>query len=134
MYQNRKITIILTILIIITGVLLFRLIFLKNKFNAYENQVVFNVAEVNNVKTIEKYGYTDILDCLRKDKGLEVKSINMIDNGRCNVEVNYKGDLKSLYSSLYTLSESKNFIVINSISINKDSNITNISIDFKKNK
>lgn len=134
MYQNRKIRIILAVLVIIMGILLFRLIFLKNKFIAYENQVVFNIAEVKNVKTIEKYGYIDILECLRKDKDLEVKSINMIENERCNVEVIYKGDLKSLYSSLYTLSESRNFIGINSVSINKESNITNISIDFKKNK
>ena len=58
----------------------------------------------------------------------------MMENEKCNVEVDYSGDIKLLYNSLYSLNESRNFLGINSININKDAKITNISIDFKKNK
>lgn len=134
MYKYRQIKGMLVILVMSIGILSLKLVFMKNEFISYKNAVVFNVIEEKSEDNEEKYGYSDILECLRKNKDLQVRSINMIEPEKCNVEVNYKGDLKLLYNSLYSLNESRNFLAINSISINKDSKITNISIDFKKNK
>ena len=70
----------------------------------------------------------------KKNKDFEVESINMMENKKCNVEVNYKGDLNLLYSSLANLHKSENFINISKIIINKDAKVINICINFKKNK
>ena len=137
MYKNGQFKVILAILVMLMVILSFKLIFVNNKFIAHKNQVVFNVTNgenVTNCENEEKYGYGDILECLIKNKDLEVKSINMMESEKCNVGVNYKGDIKLLYSSLSSLNESRNFLGIKSISVNKDAKITNISIDFKKNK
>jgi len=134
MDRNRQYKGMLAILVVLIVILSFKLIFVKNEFLAYENQVAFNIRKEKNIDNVEKYGYSDILQCLRKNKDLQVKSINMIENEKCNVEVNYKGDIKLLYNCLYSLNESRNFLGVNSISINKDAKITNINIDFKKNK
>ena len=140
MCKNQKIKGILAILLMLMAMLSFKLIFVKNKFIAYKNQVVFNVTKDENstknknVNNVEKYGYSDILECLIENKDFEMISINMMENEKCNVEVNYNGDIKLLGNSLSSLNESKNFLGVKSISINKDANTTNISIDFKKNK
>lgn len=140
MCKNQKFKGILAILLMLMAMLSFKLIFVKNKFIAYKNQVAFNVTKDENstknknVNNVEKYGYSDILECLIENKDFEMKSINMMENEKCNVEVNYNGDIKLLGNSLSSLNESKNFLGVKSISINKDANTTNISIDFKKNK
>jgi len=134
MYKNRKNNCILGILMVLTVILYVRFIRVNNKFNTYKNPVVFNVTKEKNPENIEKYGYSDILECLGENKSFEVKSINMMENEKCNVEVNYNGDTKLLHSFLCSLSENKNFLSINKISISKDTKITSISFNFKKNK
>lgn len=140
MCENRKFKGTLAILLMLMAILSFKLMFVKNKFIAYKKQVVFNVSKNENVtknendNNLEKYGYSDILECLIENKDFEMKSINMMENEKCNVEVDYKGDIKLLRSSLSALNESENFLGVKSISINKEANTTNISIDFRKNK
>ena len=134
MYKNRQITRILAILITLMIILCFKLILVNNKFIAIKSVMVFNNTEEKNINIDEKYGYSHILECVNKSGSLQVKSVNMIDDDKCNVEALYNGDIKLLYNSLYYLHESRNFLGINSISIDKDANIANINIDFKKNK
>jgi len=134
MYKNRKFKCTLGLLILLMVILSFKFIIVRNRFISYTKQVVFNVPNEKNSKNIEKYGYSDILEWLRDNKNFEVKSINMIENEKCNVEVNYNGDVKLLYNSLYSLNNSKNYLSLNKISISKDTKITSISINFRKNK
>ena len=134
MYKSRQIIGILVILIMLMIMLSFKLILVKNKFIAIKSVIVFNNTEGKNTNMAEKYGYSDILECVNKSGSLQVKSVNMIDNEKCNVEALYNGDINLLYNSLYYLHESGNFLCINSISIDNDANIASISIDFKKNK
>ena len=74
------------------------------------------------------------MECVLKNSDFEIKSMNVIENEKCNIEVNYNGDIKLLYNSLYSLNESKNFLHVNKISINKDAKTTSIIINFIKNK
>jgi len=124
----------LVILLILMGSLSFKLMFLKDKFLINKNTLLISSTKNKNVSNIEKYGYSDILELLRKNIDFEVKSINMLENEKCNVQVDYKGDTKLLYVSLISLNENENFLAINTITINNDDNIINVSIDFKKNK
>ena len=134
MYKNQKNKWILTILVMIMAVLSFKFIFVNNKFMTYKNQLVFRTVKSESTKSVKRYGYSDILECLQKNKNFVVKSIKVMENEKCSVEVNYNGDIKLLYSSLCYLNESKNFLSINKISIDNDAKITSISINFKKNK
>lgn len=134
MYKNRQVNRMLVILLMIMGILSLKLFFMKNKVNGIKNQVVNNIIVDEKLVEVEKYGYSDILELLRENNGFLVKSINMLGNERCNVQVDYCGDIKLLYPSLYSLNESKNFLAVKSISINNDAKITTISIDFKKDK
>jgi len=134
MYKNNQVKWVLAILILIIVILSFDLILVKNKFIVYKNNKVANSVKKKDVKIVQQYGYSDILECLSKNKDFEVESINMTENRKCSVEVNYKGDMKLLYSSLSKLNESKNFLKINKIILNKDSKISRIGIDFEKNK
>jgi len=139
MYKNKKFIWMLTILLMLVPILSFKLVFVKNKFIIYKNQVIHSIKNeksvtVNKNENIERYGYSEILECIRKNKDFEVKSINMMENEKCNVEIYYKGDTKLLYSSLFSLSKSKNFLNIDKINISKDTKITSLNINFKKNK
>jgi len=134
MYNNRHHKFIIIVLVILMGVLIFKFIFVKNKFIYCKNQVKLKTTNVVNTKNVKKYGYSDILECLIKNKDFAVQSINMLEKEVCNVEVNYNGDIELLYSSLCYLNESENFLSINKININKESKITSVSINFKKNK
>lgn len=134
MYNNRKILAVLVILVILMGVLSLKLIFRENKFTAYKNHTVFSNVLQKKDNNLERYGYSDILECLKGNSDLQLQSINVVENQKCNVEVSYSGDIKLLYNSLYSLSKSKNFLGINNININIDAKITSISIDFRKNK
>ncbi|MCB2355366.1 hypothetical protein [Clostridium estertheticum] len=134
MYKNRQSEWMLVILMMIMAILSFEFIIVKNKFITYKDNKVISSITAKNVKGAQKFGYSDILECLRKNKDFKVESINMMDNEKCNVEVNYKGDLNLLYSSLVKLTESKNLLNVSKIIIHKDTEITNIEINFKKNK
>ncbi|MGH4138015.1 hypothetical protein [Clostridium sp.] len=134
MYKTRQLKIILAFLLMIMMILSFKLISVKDKFFLNKNQNYHSIKVDGNIKNIEKYGYSDILEILRKNMNFDVKSINMLEHEKCNVQVDYIGDIKLLYDSLNSLKENKNFSGINSININKDVNTINISIDFKKNK
>ncbi|MGV8982380.1 hypothetical protein [Clostridium sp.] len=134
MYKTRQLKIILALLLMIMGVLSFKFVFAKDKFVVNKNQVNYSVKKDGNITNIEKYGYSDILEVLRENINFNVKSINMLEHEKCNVQVKYMGDIKLLYDSLISLKESKNFLGINSININKDDNTIDISVDFKKNK
>ncbi|MCB2291980.1 hypothetical protein LGK95_00310 [Clostridium algoriphilum] len=146
MIKNKNIVWILSILIMFIAILSVKLVFVNNKFITYKNQVVINGNNANSVTaskshkvsksfaSVDKYGYSDILKCISRIKGFEVNSINMLENEKCNVGINYNGDIKLLYTSLCSLSEESNFINIDKIGISKDSKITNMSINFKKNK
>ena len=134
MYKNAQLKKILIISVIIMVILCFKLIFMRTSLMKYENQEMFNIMQEKKATPIEKFGYGDILECLAKNKSLEVKAINMMEAEKCNVEINYNGDINSLYDSLCYLKNNKNFLGVNNININMDTKITNISIDFKKNK
>lgn len=140
MYKSRKNIGILFILLMLIVILSFKLIFVKNKFIIIKNQTISNekgeknITISKNVETQNKYGYNDILKCIGINKSFEVKSINMVENEKCNVEIIYKGDIKLLNTSLNDLSKSKNFLNIDKISLNKDAKITNLNINFLKNK
>ena len=134
MYKNRQFKLVLLILFIVMGILFYVLFIMKNKMNLIKGQAIVVYYKDKGIVEERKYGYSDILEILRKNTDLTVKSINMMENEKCNVKIDYKGDLEILYNSLYYLNDSENFIGINSISINKDAKIINISIDFKKNK
>ncbi|WP_207669443.1 hypothetical protein [Clostridium tagluense] len=112
----------------------FKLIFVAHKFNDIKNQALVNIKVDKNPVAVEKYGYSDILELIGKNSDFGVKTINMIGQEKCNVQVDYRGDIKLLNTSLYSLNESKSLLSINSININKESKTTTISIDFKKNK
>ncbi len=134
MYEKRKFISILTVSLLLTMILSFKLIIVKNKFVSYKHEEVLSGTKVKNTVRGESYGYSDILECLKKSGDLQIQSISMVENEKCNVEVNYRGDINLLYNVLCELNESKNFLGINSININKDAKITNMSINFKKNK
>ncbi|MBX4265251.1 hypothetical protein [Clostridium estertheticum] len=134
MYKNRQSEWMLVILMMIMAILSYEFIISKNKFITYKDNKVISSITAKNMKSTQKFGYSDILECLSKNKDFKVESINMMDNEKCNVEVKYKGDLNLLYSSLVKLTESKNLLNVSKIIIHKDSEITNIEIDFKKNK
>jgi len=122
------------ILIIILVVLIVKLISVRNQYFVSKYEERFGVKAEKSIIIEEKYGYSEILEVLRNDKALQLKSINMKENEKCNIELNYTGDIKLVYNSLYSLTESRNFLAINSISINRNTETTNINIDFKKNK
>lgn len=134
MYKNRQFKCVLLILLIVMGILSYMLFIMKNKSNVINNQASAVYFEDKGLVEEQKYGYSDILEVLKKNTDFTVKSINMMEKEKCNVQMDYNGDINLLYNSLYYLYNSKNFIGINSISINKDAKIINISIDFKKNK
>ena len=140
MYKSRKNIGILFILLMLIVILSFKLVFVKNKFITIKNQTISNekseknITISKNVESQNKYGYNDILKCIGSNKSFEVKSINMVENEKCNVEIIYKGNIKLLNTSLNDLSKSKNFLNIDKISLNKDAKITNLNINFLKNK
>ena len=134
MYKKRKLGTVLFVLLILMAVLSIKLILMESKFNEVNKHTVTSKVMGKEKNTIDKYGYGDILECLRKNSDLQIQCINIIENQKCNVEVGYSGDIKLLYKSLHSLSENKNFIGVNSISINKGVKIASISIDFMKNK
>ncbi|MFT5874027.1 MAG: intein/homing endonuclease [Clostridium sp.] len=140
MYKNTRFKWMLIILVFLMVILSYKSIVMRNNFVQIKNQNMINNMKKKNITSrddindLEKYGYGDILECLSKNKDFEVKAINMMENEKCNVEVNYIGNIELLYSSLNYLNESRNFLGIISICINKDAKIANISIDFKKNK
>ena len=134
MYKNRQFKCVLLILLMVMGILSYMLFIMKYKSNVIKNQASAVYLEDKGLAEEEKYGYSDILEVLKKNTDFTVKSINMMEKEKCNVLIDYNGGIDLLYNSLYYLYNSKNFIGINSISINKDAKIINISIDFKKNK
>ncbi|MBU3142198.1 hypothetical protein [Clostridium sp. CF012] len=132
MHKNRKLKRMLTILLMIMGILSFKLIFVVDKSNRIKNKGATNITVDKNLQKVEKYGYSDIMDILTSD--FEVKTINMIEQEKCNMIVDYTGDIKLLYTALNSLNESKSLLKINGININKEAKTTTINIDFKKNK
>ena len=134
MYKNAQLKKILVVSVMIMIILSIKLIFVRKSFIKYANREVFNIVQEKKTTNVEKYGYSDILECLVENKSLEIKAIIMMEPEKCNVEVNYKGEINSLYDCLCSLKDNKFFLGINSININKETEITNISIDFKKNK
>ena len=134
MYKDRQLKFALVILLMGMGILSYKFIIMKNKINVIKTQAIVVYSRDKNIVQERKYGYSDILQLLRKNTDFVVKSINMMENEKCNVQIDYNGDIRFLYTSLYYLNESKNFIGINRISINKDAKIINVSVDFKKNK
>ena len=76
----------------------------------------------------------ETLNFFKSNSDFEVKTLNMIEQEKCNIQVDYNGDMNLLYTSLCSLNESKNLLKINSININKEAKTTTVSIDFKKNK
>ena len=139
MYKNQKIKWVLQVLVVGMVILCFRFIFVNNKLITYKNQsrsktVSSESVRNENVRSVTRYGYSDILECLQKNKDFVIKSINLMENEICNVEVIYNGDIKLLYNALCYLNESENFLSVNKISINNDDKITILSINFKKNK
>ena len=134
MNKNRKILTMLVILVTLMGGLSIKLILLKNKYIQINNFEVLNGKNKKNVNNVEKYGYSEILDCLSKNKDFEVESIDMVEDEKFNVQVNYIGDIKFLYYSLSYLNESINFLGVNKVDINNDSKIINLSMIFIMNK
>jgi len=134
MYKNRQVKWILGILITIMVILSIKFIIIRYEYDGYKNSKVTNNVKVKNVESVEKFGYSDILKCLNKNKDFKVETINMMENELCSVDVSYKGDINLLYSSLIELNKSKNLLSISKIFIHKDTEITNIGINFKKNK
>ena len=134
MYKNRKHKCILWIMVTIMFILSFKLVFVKYELDGLKNNKIKNNVNVKNVQSVDKFGYSDILKCLSKNRNFDVESINMMDNEKCSVEVIYKGDINLLYSSLAELNKSKNLLNVSKIIIHKDTKITNIGIDFIKNK
>ncbi|MBK5241300.1 hypothetical protein [Clostridium sp.] len=134
MYKSIKYIRILVILVMLMGILSFKLLVIKNKTAQIKDQsVLYNKAK-KNINEVEKFGYSDILECLSKNSYFKVESINMREKEECSVEVIYSGDIKLLYSSLHNLIQSKNFLEVETININKEAEITNISMSFIKNK
>jgi acetylglutamate kinase len=134
MYKSIKNIKILLILTMVMGILSCKLLVLKNKSTRNVNQSLKQITQKTNVKDVGKYGYSEMLECISENSDFKVKSINMRELKKCSVEVIYSGDIKSLYSSLHYLVQSKNLIGINTISISKETKTANISIDFIKNK
>ena len=110
MYKNRQAKWALGILVMVMVILCFEYITVKNKFIIYKDDKVTNSVIVNQKKSVEKFGYSDILECLGKNKDFKVETFNMMENEKCSVEVNYKGDLNLLYSSLVKVNKSKNLL------------------------
>lgn len=134
MYKNQKSRWMLVVLVLVMVILSFKFILINNKFVEVKNKEIFSITKVKNSSNVEKYGYSDILECIGKNKDFVFKSINMLEDGICNVELNYMGDTKFLYGYLCSINESKNILGVNSININKDSKISIIKINFFKNK
>ncbi|MGH4050446.1 MAG: hypothetical protein ACREVX_03695 [Clostridium sp.] len=134
MYENRRIKWVLEGLVLIMIILTLKFTFLNNVFIQNKKQIINKNPKTDNFVRVEKYGYSDILECLQKNKNFVVKSINEMQDEICNVEVIYDGDMKLLQFSLFKLNESGNLLNINKITVDKDAKITNISINFKKNK
>lgn len=134
MNNNIQIKRMLAILLIVMTILSYKLIFTRDKFNKIKNTGVANTTKDKKNIEVEKYGYSDILEVALKNNDFKIKSINMVQDEKCNMQVDYSGNMKLLYSSLISLNKSKSFLGINSININKEAKITTINMDFKKNK
>ncbi|MCJ7689238.1 MAG: hypothetical protein MUO60_07955 [Clostridiaceae bacterium] len=134
MYKSIKYIRILVIVAILMGILSFKFFVIKNKAAHIKDQSVSHITAKKNINEAEKFGYSDILECIIKNNDFTVESINMREKEKCSVEIIYSGDIKLLYSSLLNLIQSKNFLKVNTININKEAKITNISMDFIKNK
>jgi hypothetical protein len=132
--KKRKLQMVLVILLIVMAILSSKLIIMKSKVNEDNKHTVTNEIMGKEKNNIDKYGYGDILECLKKNSDLQIQCINIVENEKCNVEVGYSGDMKLLYNSLHSLSENKNFLGVNSININNGVKIASISIAFKKNR
>lgn len=124
----------LIILTIILIVLIVKLISIRTQYFSYKYEKIDVFKQKQSIPAEEKYGYGEILEELKKNKDLQLKSMNINENEKCNIEVSYTGDVKLLYNCLYSLIESPNFIGINVINISKDDNMIKINMDFKKNK
>ncbi|MGH4120037.1 hypothetical protein [Clostridium sp.] len=134
MFKSIKNIRILVILVMLMGILSFKILVMKNKDIQIKDQTVIHSTAKKNINEVEKFGYSDILECISKNSDFKVESINMKEKEKCSVEVIYNGDIKLLYISLYNLIQSKNFLGVNTININKEAKITNISMNFIKNK
>ncbi|MEK6264633.1 MAG: hypothetical protein N2B06_07695 [Clostridium sp.] len=134
MYKSIRYIKILLFLTMLMGVLSFKLLVVKNKSTRIVDQSSIQITQKTSVKNVEKFGYSEMLECISSNSDFKVESINMREMETCSVEVIYNGDIKSLYSSLQHLVQSENLVGINTISINKETKIANISIDFIKNK
>jgi hypothetical protein len=134
MKKNKYLKEKLIILIFILGALTIKLISIRAEYSSYKYGAM-NEFKKEKILTIEnKYGYGEILETLRKNKDLQLKAMNINEAEKCNIEVNYTGDIKLLYNCLCSLIESPSIIGINIISISRESNAVIINIDFKKNK
>lgn len=134
MYKSIKHIKILLILTMLMGILSFKLLIIKNKSTQIVDQSKMQITQKTSVNNVEKFGYSEILECIGGNSNFKVESINMRELEKCSVEVIYSGDIKSLYSSLHYLVQSENLLGINTISINNETKTANISIDFIKNK
>lgn len=134
MEKNKYLKEKLIILIIILGVLIVKLISVRAQYFSYKYEKVIQPKEKQSIIIKEKYGYGEILEVLRKYNGLQLESMKMNENEKCNIEVSYTGDVELLYNCLCSLIENPSIIGINVINISKDTNQITINMDFKKNK
>lgn len=101
--------------------------------------VTANTYKESDTKEMEKYGYSDMLALLSKDRNIKIINIGRIEEGadKIKVDVEYKGDMDSLYSSLQNFKHEDNFCYIDNIKISMDEDnkrIINLSLYFVKNK
>lgn len=134
MYKNIKHTRILAILVMLMVILSFKLLIIKNNVTQIKNLSVLHSTAKKSDNDAEKFGYSDILECISQNSEFNVESINMRDKEECSVEVIYSGDIKLLYSSLNNLIQCRNLLAVNTIKINKEAKTANISMNFIKNK
>ena len=128
MYKGKNPKWILVILVFIMVFLSFGFNIVNKKLIFIKNEEDFSSVNKSNNKPLNKYGYSDILDSLNKNKDFKLVSINKVEDEKCNVELQYMGDISLLYSDLCRVIESENFLSVNNININKVTKITKLSI------
>lgn len=84
------------------------------------------VLSPNKDSEIERFGYSDALNCLKADKNIKLVNISAAteQSKLIKIDAEYMGDIQSLYNSSIILEANKNFYSIENISITTNTDNT----------
>lgn len=96
---------------------------LQNKSTLVDSVTVLSP---NTNSETDRFGYSDALSALSKDKNIKLVNISSASeqSNLIKIDAEYLGDIQSLYSSAITLEANKNFYSIENISITTNTDNT----------